>query len=248
MLKAFLDDSGTNGDDGVVVVAGFVGSERLWRNFEERWRKFLTDFEIRRFHVANYLSRNRPFESWTDDRFDRARKEICKIFYYSPPFGIGCGVRIGAFDDWRHTIEYPVHPDSYYFCLERCLRALIHGIAEVPEDEGMQIFIDEDKGREKMGIALSQWQQGRLRRSGDVMIDKERKIETLYASSFQVLPLQAADILAHGAFQEMRSRINGAWPSSEQVFLKYMKENNVAISINSFYDREAFDVAFGNKM
>jgi hypothetical protein len=52
MLKAFLDDSGKAEEHPVVVVAGFLGTTSMWDQFDVRWRAFLDQFGIRRFHIT----------------------------------------------------------------------------------------------------------------------------------------------------------------------------------------------------
>lgn len=226
----------------VVAVAGFVASENLWVSFEMEWAIFLNTFELPRFHAAKYLSRQRPYAGWSDTKYEAAGETVCTIFRRLNPFGIGNVVDIEVFNEWRNSIEFPISSDPYFFCLDRCLRSLIRGIAQYPKDEGVAIYIDQDKGRESLGVQLAEWNQERLKRTLPENIDPERPVTTIYGSSIDYLPLQAADILVHGSFQWMKNYLLNGKTHPDPYFIECMKQGGVPIHINYFHDKQYFDI------
>src|ERR1700730_2485527 len=63
VLSAYFDDSGTNGDSEIVVMAGFIGTAEQWKPFDEAWAAKLTEPllgkpTLSRFHMANCMARN----------------------------------------------------------------------------------------------------------------------------------------------------------------------------------------------
>jgi hypothetical protein len=125
-----------------------------------------------------------------------------------------------AFEEWR-TAQRQFYPaDPYYFCLDRVLRQLIIGTHERPNDEGIAIYVDRDKGRERLAKELAEWHEDRLRQlpPRTYSINPQREISVTYGrSSFDYKPLQLADIIANGAYRTLASFLKTgtrpAWPT-----------------------------------
>lgn len=243
VLQSYLDDSGTNDESlPVVVVGGFVADNTLWDAFEDRWSKFLVKFELERFHACHFLGRHRPYNRWSDEKYERAQSDVCDILSSYQWIGIGTIVTRTAFREWRDGLGHYIDPDPYYFCLDNCLRRLILGIKTVPKDDGVAIYVDQDKGREKLGQRLSEWNERRLRSDPGYRVDPKRPISTTYGSCIIYKPLQAADILAH-AFYQLASQIlvdeNTATPN---IFYEALKKNNAPIGCNFLHTRELLEI------
>lgn len=241
MLKGYLDASGENYEEPVVVVAGFVGTANLWDEFGRQWKAMLDDFELARFHAAPFASRKgRPFSEWCDKKHQACFERICKIFDELKPFGVGTALSIPLFEEWRieQHVFYPADP--YFFCIDRCLFTLIHGgIVESKGDEGIEIYCDRDKGRERISLELASWHEAKMRKFPTPMVNPERHISTHYVASFEHRPLQAADILAHGAYQVYRDY--GKEPSSaEPSFIEALKKS-CPISVTAYRERAMFE-------
>lgn len=242
VLRAYLDASGEFESDRVVSVAGFVASEQLWCAFEQRWQKFLKSYDLKRFHAAPYLARKRPFNGWDDKKYQQCGLDVCDVFKWVNPIGAGNAVDVDLFQDWRAEQSVFIHKDPYYFCLETCLRFLIQGITQHPTDEGIAIYIDQDNGRDKLGYQLAEWQEARLRRAPGPHVDPRRQVSSHYVSSVDFLPLQAADILAHGSFQWMRDFLLNRKTHPEPYFVECMRRNEVPFHVNYFHSKELLDI------
>jgi hypothetical protein len=228
VLKAYLDGSGKwKGGDPVIVVAGFIGSERVWLHFESLWKAFLDDFQInKRFHASPFWARERPYTEWSDDKHQKAQARLLRIFKECTLFGVGISVDCSSFNKWLATGSLPYYPpDPHYFCLDRCFQICIRGVSEIANDEGVLIYCDQEDDHEKIGLTLAKWHENRLRSGGDTMhLDPQRVVETAYGSSFLHTPLQAADIVANGIF---RRQCKTALPEQEAFMDAMQREAHV---------------------
>ncbi len=227
VLRAYIDDSGTNMADKVVAVAGFVANERQWHSFETAWKALLQKYDLKRFHAAPYLSRKRPFSRWTQETWGNCGRDICEIFKRNTPRGFGYTVDLQAFEEWRCETGIFINPDPYYWCVDLCLRSLIRSTVEVPKDEGIAIYIDNDDGRENLGVQIGKWHADYISTNPPERIDRNRNVTVTYGSSADLLPIQAADILVHGCFQWLKEMVDtGATDHEENVFLQAMRHHH----------------------
>jgi Protein of unknown function (DUF3800) len=232
VLAAYLDDSGTDGNQPIVAVTGFLSEEGAWNGFCQEWQAFLNEFELSRFHATEFWSRKgRPYNRWSDERHTLAQARVCDILKASSLFGIGTLVDVGAFQAWRNDLSYFIDPDPYFFCLSRCLRTLIRGIKKsFGEDDGIAIYVDQDKGRQRLGDQLAKWEETRLRGDPPLHVNPQRSIIVNYASSYRCLPLQAADILSHALFQKSKHLISANASPDDPPFLAALSSANVPIA------------------
>src|SRR5437764_9627399 len=142
----------------------WAANEAHWKKFESLWKPFLARNEIKgRFHCSEFLARRGQF-NWDDDKHNRVKREIGDIFNTIGMAGFGVAVDCRAFHEWRLEQKVYIHPDPYYFCLQRLLEPTILWVYEVPKDEGIAIYIDRDNARQKIGKSVAEWYEARLRR------------------------------------------------------------------------------------
>jgi hypothetical protein len=146
------------------------------------------------------------------------------------------------FQEWREKQEAWYPEDPYYFCLDHCFRYCIQGISEYPTDEGIEIYIDQDKQRESLGRELAQWHRDKLRKAPSFWrIAPDRPVSINYASSYEVLPLQAADIISHSTFSWTRASLTGATKESyltTDSILAAMHKANCPLGVQFYDDAE----------
>ena len=203
VLAAYVDASDENPDIPVASVAGVLGTTERWLEFEPKWKAFLDEHGLARFHATQYWARTGQYKRWEDDRFPLARKQIRDILAQNRLMAVAFAVSTKAFDEWRGAQRQFYPADPYYFCLDRVLRQLIIGVHEVPKDEGITIYVDRDKGRERLAKEVAEWHEDRLRRLPPIgAVNPYREIRVMYGgSSFDYKPLQLADIISNGAYR-----------------------------------------------
>ena len=203
VLGAYVDASDENPDIPVAAVAGVLGTTERWTEFEASWIPFLSEHGLARFRTSQYWARTGQFERWEDARFPLARKQIREILAPLRLMAVAFAVSTKAFYEWRDAQRQFYPADPYYFCLDRVLRQLIIGVHERPMDEGITIYVDRDKGRERLAREVAEWHENRLRRLPQIgVVNPQREILlTTGCSSFDYKPLQLADIIANGAYR-----------------------------------------------
>jgi len=123
------------------------------------------------------------------------------------------------------------------------MRTLIRGITEYPEDEGVAIYCDQDKGREALGLEIAKWHQAQLKilHKPGARARPDREVSTHYVSSFAYAPLQAADILANDTFRYMKKFLRTG-KQEDPYFVSCMRKAGVAVAINFLHDEEIIEM------
>jgi hypothetical protein len=235
VLNAFIDASEQQPDMPVAAMAHFVAKEAHWEKFKERWKAFLQKNEIKgRFHTSEFLARQGEFQ-WDDAKHEQVKKEIAQIFNEVGMHGFGVAVNCKAYDEWRLRQKVFTLPDPYYWCLQRMMQPLILKIYEVPEDEGVVIYVDRDNARQKLGESVGQWYGDQLTR--------KRKVSIQYVSSYDYVGLQAADIASNGSYRYLSHFIKtGEWkvPPIVDGFKRFL--GPVQFDVAAFNTPEHFDL------
>jgi Protein of unknown function (DUF3800) len=202
VLKAYLDASGTDRKQKVVTVAGWAASEQEWIKWETEWNAFLVEVNLSRWHHTHFLNKECEYENWEEAKFLFAQGEIVRIFNNIQPFGVGAALWRSDYKEVRVSKNWDVPRSPYAFCLDYCLEKLIHKLHEVPKDEGIAIYVDQDDEYEDLGRQIAKWHELYLRQNKEAR-NPERRVSTTYGSSIDYKPLQAADILANETYRYM---------------------------------------------
>jgi hypothetical protein len=239
MLQLYLDASGNSADQPAVVVAGLLGNSDIWTQFDPLWKGFLKGHNLERFHATDYRARKRPYSRMADEQYASVHTEICEMLKQFNLMAIGCGVTVAAFNEWRNGARDFHHPDPYFFCLSHILRKAIMGITQYPRDSGIEIICDAESKNGPLGREIAAWRTERLRRTTIVspqLAQPDRPVSFDYRRSLDCTPLQAADVIAHGAFQLMCNHLDGLTevkpPSIRDI------EPKCPMAIEYFFDAE----------
>jgi hypothetical protein len=207
MLKAFLDASGTTAEEDVIAVAGWAASEHEWDWWEQEWKKLLTELDIKkRWHHTDFLNRKNEYARWNDAKHLLARGEVCRIMNKIRPFGIGASLWRSDYDELWKMGKWNIPCDPYDFCIDHCLEGLIQRFHEVPKDEGIAIFVDQDNVHERTAQHITHWHEQYVRQN-ETARNQNREIKIRFGSNMQYVPLQAADILANETFRYMHRKV-----------------------------------------
>jgi hypothetical protein len=217
MLKAYLDASGTDPTQHIIVVGGWVASEDRWAEFEPQWRAFLVDCfgpNGGRWHHTDFNSGHGHYEGWDRQKRDHARARLCRIIGALKPIGIGAALRKSDYNElwstgrWQSSDRWNTGGDPYALCMDECLEVLTHRLHEHPRDEGVQIIVDRD---DKKGLSrrISEWHRDYLR-SNDQARNPGRRVDFDHGSDWDHLPLPPADVLVNETYRYMRNKYQSA--------------------------------------
>jgi hypothetical protein len=205
-LTFYGDESGTTQENRVAVVAGYVGQVSEWRRFEREWSKVLRKYEIRIMHRANLETWHGEFtdaDGWNPIRRKELLTELQPIIKSCTKVAIGSAV---IKRDWEEVI-----PDwlkrffggVYGWCAHDC----VVGVRKWCEGP--------NRGRARpITWAFEQGAEGQ-RQVSTMFAELSRfpelkaafRIGTLAFPGKEVVPLQAADLLAYEIFKQVENQI-----------------------------------------
>jgi hypothetical protein len=221
MLEAYLDESFNQGPNPrVYVVAGWFGEASAWRDLEEQWRMALaTEPSVREFKSADCLARQKQFLDWCPDRSDRFRAVFADVIRESRILGVTVAMTLNESPELaRKAMRKRI---DYGFCAKYCMAQMVLLADAFPVGERIAFIVDE---RSK-GVGDLQEIRRELRFDSPPQAGK-RVGPIGYDSSADVLPLQAADFLAHEVFMQRVNEINHR--PSRETFTKFLTPRMVS--------------------
>lgn len=202
MLRAYIDDSGSDLLSPRFVLAGLISTETIWTGFEKEWASRLKKWNLPYFKASEANSRNGPFEGWSRERRDECVLELLSLITRSVLVGTSVAVRREDLNDAFADVQRPPWmrtPYSFLMLglLERfklIVPELNKVAALVPEfGEKVACFFDMQDGA---GAAVLDFATYRG--------EYEYVHSVVHASSATFLPLQAADMLAWASNRWLR--------------------------------------------
>ena len=195
MFTGYFDDSGSK-DTATVVVGGFVSTIEQWLHFEREWKQVLADAEVPQFHMKEFAHSVGGFKGWRGK--EKKRKEFLERL-----IGIilrrvhksFCSVVIS--DAWRRVNhEYPFqetlgHPYSL------AGESVVAHIQAWSEERGYEMpllfFEDGSKHKGEFISRMDLW-----------------GINPGFGKKHEMLPLQAADLVAYESQKACSTALTGA--------------------------------------
>ncbi|MGB2731183.1 MAG: DUF3800 domain-containing protein [Methylovirgula sp.] len=203
MLNSYFDDSGTHDDSEIVVVAGIFGTEGQLRGLDCNWKRHLVrpleDIgrlrrPLRRFHMYDCQAACGEFTGWERPEIDYFCRQLRKVIIESGVSGYICAV---ARKDWDELVKDDIRAimgSAEGNCIRNCFVRTIQWAQHNTFDPQMTFVFDS--------------RPSAVVRDAKVVCDAfQRHIEEpavvgiAFLSSYKILPLQAADMLAWEAYQ-----------------------------------------------
>jgi len=213
-LTAYFDDSGTHTSSPVALVAAWVSPAPQWKKLVREWNKAKDEFGFQTLHMAELMANNPKSEFadkdyWNEGRKAKLLKRLREIIGKHAGQGFENSVTRKDYDDLVKGENRPHLGHFHYtYAVEGCIGEIekwrtSKGIHEPTE----YVFDRMTKGSAKKEI-------------GRTFKDAEQFENNLYrygiykgCHSFrdksEIVPLQAADLLAWCAFQHDRYRMEG---------------------------------------
>jgi hypothetical protein len=193
MLAAYFDDSGSDGQGPVFVLAGWAASVERWHSFSNAWQAVLDLEEPRRleyFKMAEANSRRNQFWGWSEDERDRCVSRLTTVIKEHVAFGI---YSMLWWDDYR--IVQRQFPRFQLKPYEIMFASLMIGAAYRAKGIGERIeFIFDDQGLIGSNAAYAFDLAKRHILPSDVA--EIMAGYPIHRSDKEFLPLQAADLYA----------------------------------------------------
>jgi hypothetical protein len=209
MFRAFFDESGTHKESPVMVIAGYVSKLNRLAEFEREWKEVLGEYNIKVFHMTDFLSsKHKDFRSFDDVTKERILTRLLEIIEGHIEQALIISLNLSDYDEVINTDWYKEKCGRPYSILVFGALLEIAGWAEMHSYKGGIDYVFE-RGARHSGEIYEQIRK----------VQKNARFkEFLHLGSFSFggkedMPLQAADILAHQSWCFLRqpSELKGRW-------------------------------------
>jgi hypothetical protein len=197
MLTAYFDDSGTSANEPVAVVAGYLSTVQMWQTFSERWSRLLSKNGLKQMRRADLENFAGEFRGWLPDRrteFIKKAHAIIKRCTYIP---IGVAVIKADFEEAFPPGHTARTFGLYSWCIHGCLAALGKWCRAHNHDQPINfVFEAGTHGRDQVDQPFALLYNNPDKRPPDAC-----PIESWAFAGKNVLPLQAADVVAYELYK-----------------------------------------------
>ena len=215
IVRAYLDDTGTDTRSRITGVIGWAASTDAWISWENEWLAFLAHPDIRlekgwkqSDFASTFAGRRGEYLLWSEGQWLWARRRVWEILSQNSLFGVGCAVLKSDYEEIVALGKYHLPSNPYEFCLDRCLSKVLHSSVNLPHGEGIAIYCDQSKTQERIGNALAGWHEKYVTLYADAGY-RDVPTSTTYGSRIKLIPLQAADIIATEAARACTAVLQG---------------------------------------
>lgn len=110
MIEAYMDESGIHDGAHVCAIAGYWGSVRKWKRFEERWKKIIADAaepSMKEFHSTEFWNsegkRKGVFANWSNAKADKFIDDLTACIVESRIYPASAMLEVDA---WNRLNQY----------------------------------------------------------------------------------------------------------------------------------------------
>jgi hypothetical protein len=233
VLTAYFDESGIHGNSSHCIIAGFVGSDREWGNFEPKWKKASGGVI---FHGNEFFGRapgggrTKTYKGWTDQQAKAYLSGLIQAITSSRLTPVGAIVDIQAFlaftekerryltgavfkHDRKKFISTGVPGKPYFLALMHCVVAATHCVRKA----GLKVNFIFDRQEQYEGNAVQLFQRACQKAQPEQF--RKRLGDIDFKDKQNVGALQAADLLAHACYRRTRM------PVGRNAELDFITEN-----------------------
>jgi len=196
MLTAYMDETGHSQDEKQHFngMAGLMAPTEYWEVFEGRWDRLLTKFKLPYIHMKEMW---KLLDGWSKTKTEKLSAAVWKIIKETRAIPIGS---IIPMDDFRFLEEnlrrYALDP--YYLAMQDCIRlstvSITPGPFWSPDTRVRMVFSDQVEFKYE------------AQRMFDAAVKADKTKPRVASPAFEdmrdVLPLQAADVVAYEIYKE----------------------------------------------
>lgn len=205
MLAIYVDDSGTHSGSGAVLLAGLMGYPNQWDVFSEHWAKKLANPSpgkdaLRRFHMVDCQDARGEFAGWNRTATDFLVHELVQIFNKAMLRSHVCAILRKDWDELATSNMRRAFGDAEGLCLRMLyLRLIKAALIEFSSNDVAFIFDNRPERRRENENVFNMFQRFHQRE-----FIAPSPVALSFASSYKVLPLQIADLVAWELYQHSR--------------------------------------------
>lgn len=219
LLTFYADDSGTHQRSRTVVVAGYVGQVAAWQRFGKEWNEVLREFGVKQMHRADleaFGGEYKRTKGWNEERRKKFLQRLYPIIKRHTKEPIGSSVVV---EDFELTIPETIKTQlggAYGWCAHHCIAAINVWCAGKNYNRPVQyVFEAGTAGHGQVDKMLRELYSNRS--------DRERfRIRGWSFQDKNVVPLQAADVLAYEGFKQMENQLHDRGMRPERISFQHL--------------------------
>jgi hypothetical protein len=201
VLRAYFDDSGSHDQAKIISLAGFLGDDKVWSDFDHTWAPLLVmpnGGALTEFKTYDCVHGTGEFSPpvWNfAERLALAGRAV-DVLIKSEAFAIGSSIVRKHFEErWISGYLSSKCNHPYYLCFEHCVQMAVHATKSWSEHTGSKetVALVFDEQGEFSNLAKQFYDN--YKRDGRY---KDWLVSLTFAPSNEFMPLQAADLLAYG--------------------------------------------------
>lgn len=201
MVTGYFDDSGTSAKDSVVVVAGYIGSVVQWQKFDREWGSLLSKYGVTVMHRADLESSWGEFVGWKPEKRKEFVKKAHQIIKRRTYVAIGTAVVKADFEELFPGILKRFYGGAYGFCAILCLSSAKAWFDKKHQKDPIDwVFEQGTEGSGQISLLFDAV-------SKNVKMRNDFKLGNWSFARKNVLPLQAADVIAYEVFKQVTNQI-----------------------------------------
>lgn len=241
MLSAYMDETGHSSDEKqkFVGIAGLIAPAANWEAFEKKWKAALKlpYIDLPFFHMTDFAARKKHYEGWSEVKRQTVLGKLFKVIETIHPLPFGALIPMDLYRDLSEEYKEFLM-DPYYLCFSSALAGCTAFLEfkKLPPDEKVAlIFSEQVEFRNK---ALKIYEQVK-----EQEMLKARGTPPIFRDMRDIVPLQAADIVAYEMYKEYERRLHrpkAAPRFGYQRLVKMSERNNFGIPNFMFFDEERF--------
>lgn len=237
MLIAYFDETGHSKDQRTRFngMAGLIAPEDHWEAFENKWKATLNQFDLPFFHMTDFANFAGPLLGWSEAKRQRLFAKLMRHIENVFPMPIGTSLPMNSFREMPENHQQ-MFGDPY----------LLGFLNVITQSSIFLKYMKDDLGAgESVKIALVFSDQVEFRHDAsklyedavDLLKDtvamkdvavklRNTTLSPVFRDMRELLPLQAADIIAYEVYKEHERRLYRPQMTERFGYLKMIEMAN----------------------
>jgi hypothetical protein len=192
MLVAYLDDSGSNKEGPVMVLAGWVSRFIPWMDFSDEWQLVLDECpKLRYFKLKEAVRREEQFGRLSPKQRDERTLKFFSLIQKHVGFGVVASFRWSDLKIAQRECPPDMALDSYQVLFHGIMATVVYEVLRIDSNGRVLFVFDVQGGSGRNAEAVFNWVRPRLpERLRKAVIGISEVDDEI------ILPVQAADSLA----------------------------------------------------
>lgn len=192
VLWSYFDDSSDAKAERVFGIAGYVGSEAEWCQFEKGWKAITGETT---FHMTDCLAGWGDYRGWSEPERIKLIRSLIDVINGVDIYGFHTGILL---QDFREIFPKDGEDAPYFMCFQECFEQAAKWADNLGED--VAVVFDKNPSLEYRAHRLFNHICGLASRPGWEVMGRLASL-TFSSKDKRFVPLESADIIAHTGYR-----------------------------------------------